>query len=149
MEIIQRISGFDWLGHGTIVLCLDETSAGSISISFTLLQIIKSFSVQTTGSCAISRQGLFVIASSLGGLCTALFILTFLMYLRLSKYSNFYKGSFFQNVIREILLTLGLEFLIAWLITGKITHVYGEDDEHRIEADGRKNGKDHGRRTPA
>uniref|UniRef100_A0A915CAA9 ZP domain-containing protein n=1 Tax=Parascaris univalens TaxID=6257 RepID=A0A915CAA9_PARUN len=38
--------------------------------------------------CAISRQGLFMLASCLGTLCAVMFILTILMYMRLSRVSR-------------------------------------------------------------
>ncbi|KAM3720852.1 Cuticlin-6 [Dirofilaria immitis] len=45
----------------------------------------------TTNSCVISRQGLFIVASSLGTISIALFITTFFMYHRLSKFVKNYQ----------------------------------------------------------
>ncbi|VDO13085.1 unnamed protein product [Brugia timori] len=45
-------------------------------------------SVLTANSCIISREGLFVVALSLGAISVALFIATLFMYFRLSKFEK-------------------------------------------------------------
>uniref|UniRef100_A0A9J2P679 ZP domain-containing protein n=1 Tax=Ascaris lumbricoides TaxID=6252 RepID=A0A9J2P679_ASCLU len=47
--------------------------------------------------CAISRQGLFMLASCLGTLCALMFILTVLMYIRLSRVSRFSRESSYEQ----------------------------------------------------
>ncbi|VDM12064.1 unnamed protein product [Wuchereria bancrofti] len=49
---------------------------------------LKNEKVLTTNSCIISREGLFVVALSLGAISTALFIAMFFMYFRLSKFAK-------------------------------------------------------------
>ncbi|VDN02424.1 unnamed protein product [Thelazia callipaeda] len=67
-----------------IIYDLDEESP-------TASELYRKEAVTTKINCAISRQGLLILISCLGSISATLFIITFFLYLRLSKYTRYYK----------------------------------------------------------